>query len=243
MKRGSCALSFGRWRPWRRAACPGHRSLGGVGSPRGKQAHERLHRSAAARAGICGGGFCGRVFQRSDKQRTAGVEGHFLAFGFGRRMTEAMIADRPQSAWQDMAQIAPNELFAGDGLGARLVVIGAVFPTEGDVGAGGRKNARVADGGAADIGESSWTTSSRVITAGSSSWSLTFSCENTVQSPWPGMSMKNRLAPMSSRLGNPRHSPGPAPHSRINLSSSQSAFFLDSGISNVYTDHEIDDLS
>src|ERR1035437_3836199 len=76
-----------------------------------------------------------------------------------------------------------------------------------------------------------------------SSWSPTFSWENAVQSPWPGMSMKNSRAPKSSRLGNPRHSPGPAPHSRINLSSSQSAFFLDSGISNVYTDHEIDNLS
>lgn len=97
------------------------------------------------------GWFFGCDRHRADDQRPSGVEGDAFALDPGRRMAESIMADRPQSAWQDMAQIAVDELRAFDGLDARGVAVGAVLPAEAHMGLGERNDARVADGGAADI--------------------------------------------------------------------------------------------
>ncbi len=73
-------------------------------------------------------GFCGRLFQDSNEQRAAGVEGDALAFDLGRGMAEPIVTDRPQAARQDMAQVAFDELRAFEGLDARGVAVGAVLP-------------------------------------------------------------------------------------------------------------------
>ncbi len=116
---GSCAISF----RGRRA-----RGLGGVGTPCGQQSQPLLHRLAATRAGYDVRGFFGRFFQGSDEQGAAGVKGDALVFGFGRGMAEPIVADRPQAARQDMAQVAFDELRAFEGLDARGVAVGAVLP-------------------------------------------------------------------------------------------------------------------
>ncbi len=76
-----------------------------------------------------------------------------LAPGLGGRVAEAEVADRAHAARQHVAQVAAGELEAADGLVPGPAVRVAVFPGEGDgvfalvVG----DDARVADGGAADV--------------------------------------------------------------------------------------------
>ena len=71
--------------------------------------------------------------------------------GLGGGMTEAVVADRAQSDGQDVTQVAGDKLDPGQSQGLEAVVIGAVFPTEGDVGVIDRLEAGVGDGGASDI--------------------------------------------------------------------------------------------
>ena len=97
------------------------------------------------------GRLCGRDGRRADEQGPPGVEGDALAFDFGRGMAEAVVAHRPHAARQDVAQVAFDELRAFDGLDALGIAVGAVLPAEADMGVGDRNDARVADGGAADI--------------------------------------------------------------------------------------------
>lgn len=73
---------------------------------------------------------------RADEQGPAGVEGDALALGLGGGVVESMVAHGAQAARQDVAQVAFDELRAFDRLDARGIAVGAVFPTEADVGVG-----------------------------------------------------------------------------------------------------------
>ena len=77
------------------------RLIGGGARPElhaGNKAQQFFHRLAAAPAADDMGWLYGRGGQRADEQRSPGVEGDTLAFGFGRRVAEAVIADGPQAA-------------------------------------------------------------------------------------------------------------------------------------------------
>lgn len=85
-------------------------------TPRGQQPPQRLHRSTATRAGGRWGRFVrSRATGIGQNPWAARVEGDAFAFGPGRRMTEAVVADGAQAAWQHMAQIARDELGSGNG--------------------------------------------------------------------------------------------------------------------------------
>ena len=68
------------------------------------------------------------------------------------RVAEAVVADGAHAGRQDMEEISPDELGAGNGLVAPRVALGVVDPAEGDGMVVGCEDARVADGRAADIG-------------------------------------------------------------------------------------------
>jgi hypothetical protein len=55
--------------------------------------------------------------RRADEQGPTGVEDDALAFDLGGGMAEAVVADGPQAARQDVAQVAFDEPGAGDGFG------------------------------------------------------------------------------------------------------------------------------
>ena len=67
-------------------------------------------------------------------------------------MTEAVVADRSQAPGEDMAQIASDEFDARECFGFGAVVIGTIFPAEGDGVVGNRDYARIGDGRAGDVG-------------------------------------------------------------------------------------------
>ena len=70
------------------------------------------------------------------RRATAGVESNALEFLVRGRVAKSMMADGPQSARQDMAQVAGDKLRTGDGFHTRGVALGAVLVAEGDMGVG-----------------------------------------------------------------------------------------------------------
>ena len=55
-----------------------------------------------------------------------------LALGFGGGMTKAVIAHGAQSPGQHVSQIAADKLYARQGEHLAAVLMGAIFPAEGD---------------------------------------------------------------------------------------------------------------
>lgn len=88
---------------------------------------------------------------RADEQGPPGVEGDALALGLGGGMTVSIVAHGTQTAWQDVAEVAFDELAAWDGVDARSIAVSAVLPAEADMAVGDGNDAGVADGGATDI--------------------------------------------------------------------------------------------
>lgn len=124
-------------------------------TPGGQEAQDPLHWLAATRAGgqPCGwrgGGYVGAVF--IDDEWPPGVKADALSLVFGSGMAEAVVANGFESAGQHMAQVTPNKLPPFNRLGFLHVAVGTILPGEGDVGVGERLDARVGNGGAADVG-------------------------------------------------------------------------------------------
>lgn len=73
------------------------------------------------------GGFFG-----AEQQGESGVESNALAGELGGRVAKSIAANGTQAVRQDMAQIAPGELHAGEGFAASGITVAAIFPGEGD---------------------------------------------------------------------------------------------------------------
>jgi len=67
-------------------------------------------------------------------------------------MAKAVVAHGVHAAWQDMPEVAGDELGAGKGHGFFGIAVSAVFPAEGDMVLVDAHHAPVADGGLGDIG-------------------------------------------------------------------------------------------
>jgi len=76
---------------------------------------------------------------------------HAQAVGFGSRMTEAVVANRTQSNWQDMAQVAAHELNSGQIQSFDAVVVVSIFPTKRDGVFVDLEDAPIVDGSASDV--------------------------------------------------------------------------------------------
>ena len=118
--------------------------------PESKQTHERDHLCPAA--GAKGAGVLGRRIGRPEDEGASGMKGDALAHGLGGGMAKPVSADRPHGQWQDMAEVAGDELDAGHFFHPPGVAVSPVFPREGDARFVDGKDAGVGDGGAADIG-------------------------------------------------------------------------------------------
>jgi hypothetical protein len=97
----------------------------------------------------------GRWKDRQGRAQLYGAAGMTLdtqPLHLGRGVTEAVVADRAQSARQDVSQIALHELHALEGAEFGAVAGVAVLPAEGDGLLGDPHHAGVADGGARDVG-------------------------------------------------------------------------------------------
>ena len=66
------------------------------------------------------------------------MEGDAFALDLGRRMTKSEVAHRPHAAGENVAKIAFHKLVAFESLHALDTTVGAVFPTEADMGVGDR---------------------------------------------------------------------------------------------------------
>lgn len=73
-------------------------------------------------------------------------------FGAGRRMTEAVGANRAQPAGKNMPQIALHKLDTREGADFGAIGRLAILPAEGDGGVVNPKDAGIADGGARHVG-------------------------------------------------------------------------------------------
>jgi len=71
--------------------------------------------------------------------------------GFGAGMTEAVITNGAQSSRQDVPQIALDKLDARNGRCFYAVVIGAIFPPEGDGVIVDSNNSGIVNGRASDV--------------------------------------------------------------------------------------------
>ena len=76
-------------------------------------------------------------------------------------MTKAVIAHGAQSPGQHVPEIAAHKLDARQSERLATVLMGTIFPAEGDGLGGDRQQARVSDGGASDI-------SAQILNGGSS---------------------------------------------------------------------------
>jgi hypothetical protein len=123
-----------------------------VSAPCGQHAQQAGHRLTAAGAGDDFRGLGFRRFRCPDEQGPAGVEGDALAFLLRCGMAESIVPHRPQTTRQDVAQVAFDKLSAWDRVGAHGVAVGAVLVAEADVGIGNGNYARIANGGAANVG-------------------------------------------------------------------------------------------
>ena len=124
---------------------------GAGASPGGQEPEAFLHGLTTAGAGNDVRGLFFDGCRSSDEEGAPGVEGNTLAFVFGSGVAVAVVAHGSHAAGQDVAQVAFGKFGSGDGVGFFCVAVGAVFPAEGDVGAGDGEDAGVADGCAADV--------------------------------------------------------------------------------------------
>ena len=84
--------------------------------------------------------------------RSAGMTLDAQALGPGRRMTEAVVADRTQAPRQDVPEVTRHELHAREGAGFPAVSLRTVLPAEADAPFIHLHHAAVGDGGAGDVG-------------------------------------------------------------------------------------------
>lgn len=102
----------------------------------------------ASRTGWDGGGKRFGMWPKEDGR--AGKDADAFAVANGSGMAKPVIADRAEAAREDMTEIAPDELSAGNGLGFELVV-GAVLPKKGDGAFGDRNDPAVGNHAAGNI--------------------------------------------------------------------------------------------
>ena|SRR3974390_2854739 len=103
---------------------------------------------------------------------------HTQSGGFCGGMTKAVIAHGAQSDGQHVSQIAADKLYAGQSKRLAAVVMGTVFPAEGDgLGSDGEQT-RIIDGGASDI-------SAQILKGGSSG-----ACRLNVHTPLLGPDLR-----------------------------------------------------
>src|SRR3974377_411263 len=67
-------------------------------------------------------------------------------------MTKAVVADRAQPGGQDVTKIMAHELDGRQGFYLGAVVVGAIFPAEGEGIISEGHHPRIIDGGASDVG-------------------------------------------------------------------------------------------
>jgi len=101
--------------------------------------------------GTKGSGLGRRGFVGTQDKRDAGVEGNAFARGFGGGVAVAITANGAHSDWQDMAQVAGNELYAGERFGALGIGASTVFPGKSDRSFADCEHAGVSDGRSANI--------------------------------------------------------------------------------------------
>lgn len=87
---------------------------------------------------------------RPKEDGRAGKHTDAFAVANGGWVAVSVIANGAQAAGEDVTEIAPDELGAGDGLGFELVV-GAVFPEEGDGPVGERNDSTVGNDAASNV--------------------------------------------------------------------------------------------
>jgi len=80
------------------------------------------------------------------------MKAHALRGVFGGGMAVSVVANGPQPPWQDVPEIAADELQTGNRFGADAAVGGTVLPGKGDVIVAKLPDAGIADGGAGDVG-------------------------------------------------------------------------------------------
>ena len=73
-----------------------------------------------------------RENRQTQVQRFSRMKLHAQAGGFGGGMAKAVIAYGAQSPGQHVSQIAADELYAGQGERLAAVLVGTIFPAEGD---------------------------------------------------------------------------------------------------------------
>jgi len=79
------------------------------------------------------------------------VELHSQAFGFGRGVAEAIVTHRAQSGGEHMAQVTFYKRASWQRYGLGLIMVGTVFPAEGDRVFIHGQQTLVADGGASHV--------------------------------------------------------------------------------------------
>jgi len=87
---------------------------------------------------------------RAKEDGRAGQHADALAVTNGRRMTISIVANRAESAREDVTKIAPDEFGPGNRFGFELVV-GAILPKKGDGAAGDRNDPAVRNHTAGDV--------------------------------------------------------------------------------------------
>ena len=151
-KRRSCSRDDrgkGRSELDRRSRAGGERSALAVGR---RDELNQAHGLATARTQRRGCGWRGNGGRVTQLDGPARMQLDAQPVGLGRRMTEAVIANRAQAAWENVPKITFDKLDPWQSAGLAAMARVAILPLEGNGAVGDLEDSRVADGGAGDIG-------------------------------------------------------------------------------------------
>ena len=99
---------------------------------RRREESDQAHGAPTARTERDRRGRSGSPGRGTELDGSAGMTLNAQAFHLGRRMTEAVVANRAQPARKNMSQIARHELHARERAGFPAIARVAILPPEGD---------------------------------------------------------------------------------------------------------------